>query len=139
MEIVKKYSTDDLSIIWKPQLCIHSENCFKALPRVFNPRRKPWIDPKEEDAEKIKLQIEKCPSGALSFENQKPKNAVLKSNTMEIQILENGPLLVQGPLKLSFASGRVENKDKPVALCRCGESKNKPYCDASHKKVDFRG
>jgi uncharacterized Fe-S cluster protein YjdI len=61
------YSKGELTIIWKPGLCIHSGICFKGLAEVFDPRRKPWIEPGRADTETIINQVKKCPSGALSY------------------------------------------------------------------------
>jgi uncharacterized Fe-S cluster protein YjdI len=63
-----KYQKENVTVIWKPELCIHSGICAKGLPNVFNPRRRPWIELTHEEVETIKEQIKKCPSGALSFE-----------------------------------------------------------------------
>lgn len=57
-----------------------------------------------------------------------------------IQILKNGPLLVRGPIELKDASGTVMPSAEPtVALCRCGRSSKKPFCDGTHKTVGFQG
>jgi len=66
-EIVKKYTNGEITIVWKPDTCAHSAKCFKGLPAVFDPRRKPWIEPLASDTESIIEQIKNCPSGALSF------------------------------------------------------------------------
>ncbi|MBS1664450.1 MAG: (4Fe-4S)-binding protein [Bacteroidetes bacterium] len=69
-EIVKKYKKGDLTIVWKPGVCIHSTVCWKAatgLPAVFNPFEKPWIKVDNATEEELMAQIKKCPSGALSF------------------------------------------------------------------------
>ena len=66
-----KYKKDNLTVIWKPEICIHSGICAKGLQNVFNPRRRPWIDVTQAEAHQIKEQIKKCPSGALSFEEEK--------------------------------------------------------------------
>ncbi len=66
-----KYSVQGLTVIWRPELCIHSGICAKGLPNVFNPKRRPWIELTHEETEIIKEQIKKCPSGALSFEEDK--------------------------------------------------------------------
>ena len=66
-EITKRYSNGEISVVWKPALCIHSAVCFKGLPGVFDPSRKPWIDPLAANTEEIKAQVGKCPSGALSI------------------------------------------------------------------------
>jgi len=62
-----KYSNGEITIIWQPNICIHSGICAKGLIEVFDPRRKPWIDMSLSDSETIKAQIKKCPSGALSY------------------------------------------------------------------------
>ena len=61
------YSNGEVTVIWKPGRCIHSGICFKGLPGVFDPRRKPWIDVQQADTNAIIEQVKKCPSGALSF------------------------------------------------------------------------
>lgn len=62
-----KYSNGEITIIWQPQICIHSGICARGLIEVFDPRRKPWIVMSASDTETIKAQILKCPSGALSY------------------------------------------------------------------------
>ena len=61
------YSNGEVTVIWKPGICIHSGICFKGLPGVFDPRRKPWIDVQQSDTGTIIEQVKKCPSGALSY------------------------------------------------------------------------
>jgi uncharacterized Fe-S cluster protein YjdI len=61
------YTKEGLTVVWKPDLCIHSGICAKGLQDVFNPRRRPWIDLTKAEKEQIKEQIKKCPSEALSF------------------------------------------------------------------------
>lgn len=62
------YKNDEVTVIWKPSLCIHSAICFKGLPQVFDPRRKPWIVMQNSDTTTIVEQVKQCPSGALSFQ-----------------------------------------------------------------------
>ncbi len=66
-EIVKNYSNGELTVVWKPNLCIHSGVCVRTLPKVYNPKEKPWIKPENASTEDLKAQINKCPSGALSY------------------------------------------------------------------------
>ena len=72
-EIVKKYTNDDVTIVWKPNVCIHSGICFRGLGEVFHPRELPWITPEKASTEKIVGQVKKCPSGALSYFMNKEK------------------------------------------------------------------
>jgi uncharacterized Fe-S cluster protein YjdI len=69
-DIIKKYTNGEVTVVWKPNVCIHSRICWTeatGLPAVFNPREKPWINMEASTTEKIVEQVKKCPSGALSF------------------------------------------------------------------------
>jgi uncharacterized Fe-S cluster protein YjdI len=79
-KMTKTYKTEDLTITWKPNVCIHSTICFKGLPHVFNPREKPWIKTENTNTEELINQIKKCPSGALSY---KLTNKSINTNTMD--------------------------------------------------------
>lgn len=70
-DITKKYTTKELTIIWKPGMCTHSRKCFQGLPDVFDPQSRPWITPENTTTQEIKDQIDKCPSKALSYELNK--------------------------------------------------------------------
>jgi uncharacterized Fe-S cluster protein YjdI len=139
-EIVKKYSNGELSVVWKPKLCIHSAICVNMLPNVYNPNEKPWIKAENASTAELKAQISKCPSGALSYEMDQGNTQEDKEtkSQMQIQISPNGPLLIQGNLSVTLADGSIEEKKRTTAFCRCGESANKPYCDGTHSKIDFK-
>ncbi len=62
-----EYTNGEITILWKPKLCIHAGVCVKMLPRVYNPKDRPWIKPESAKTDELKLQISKCPSGALSY------------------------------------------------------------------------
>ena len=61
------YSNDEITVVWKPELCQHSRICFTGLPEVFNPKIKKWVNPQGAPSAQIAEQVTKCPSGALSF------------------------------------------------------------------------
>ena len=65
---IHKYTNGEVTVIWQPNLCHHSAKCFKGLPGVFDPRRRPWIDMSQSNTRRIIEQVKICPSGALSFE-----------------------------------------------------------------------
>jgi rubredoxin/uncharacterized Fe-S cluster protein YjdI len=67
-DIVKHYSNDQLTVIWKPKLCDHNGNCTRRLPEVFDADRRPWVDISKADPDTIKEVVEECPTGALTFE-----------------------------------------------------------------------
>jgi len=64
----KTYSNQDITVIWKPDICIHSTKCWKASLAIFNPQRRPWIDMNGGSTEEIIKIVDNCPSGALSYE-----------------------------------------------------------------------
>lgn len=68
-----KYINGDLTVIWQPQKCIHSAVCVKMLPKVYNPKERPWIKAENATVEELKDQIDHCPSGALSYQFNKEK------------------------------------------------------------------
>jgi uncharacterized Fe-S cluster protein YjdI len=137
-EIVKRYTRDGVTVVWKPDVCIHSTICFKGLPRVFNPNKRPWINMEGSELEKIKQQVANCPSGAISIETNE-ETPVQAANNNLVEVLVNGPLCVHGSLKVKHADGTEENKSTKTFFCRCGQSSKKPYCDGTHKKIEFVG
>lgn len=140
-DITKKYTNGEVTIVWKPSVCIHSAICWKGatgLLDVFNPMEKPWIKPEGASTEKIVEQIKKCPSGALSyyFNNENAEPVKVTTDT-KIEVTPNGPLMVYGNITIKDQQGSETKKFNVTALCRCGQSKNKPYCDGSHIGAGF--
>ena len=134
----KTYDNGEITIAWKPSICIHSKLCWKNLPHVFNPREKPWIKHTAAETKVITDQIDKCPSGALSYTYNNKTNTTMENQT-KIEIAANGPILIHGTIELKNSDGKIEIKENMTALCRCGASANKPYCDGTHRKIDFKG
>ena len=61
----REYATDEIVVEWRPELCVHSGNCARGLPLVFDPKRRPWVDARAATAGEIEAQVARCPSGAL--------------------------------------------------------------------------
>lgn len=142
-DITKKYTNGEVTIVWKPAVCVHSTICWKAatgLPEVFNPMIKPWIKPEASTTEMMIEQIKKCPSGALSFymNDEAAKNPEISAESI-VEVSANGPLLVYGNITVKDSEGKETHKNKVTAFCRCGASSNKPYCDGTHQKIGFKG
>lgn len=136
---MKEYSNGEVTVIWQPALCIHSERCYKGLPEVFDPSARPWVNAEGASTDRIVVQVNQCPSGALSYRmengNSTPQDQAQKTS---IEAAIDGPLLIEGPISLSGQHGE-QQVDKPkVALCRCGHSSNKPFCDGSHKRQGWQ-
>lgn len=115
--------------------CIHARRCVLGLPAVFQPGTKGgWIFPENAQAEEIARIIDTCPSGALTYERLDggAEEPMPKVNTS--RIWENGPNELHGDIRIPGEEPR-----KRVLLCRCGQSKNKPFCDNSHIAAGFSG
>lgn len=139
--MTKKYSNKDITVVWQQDLCIHSTNCWKGLVKVFNPSEKPWIKMEGATTAQIIEQVEKCPSGALSFHyNDQTETKQKENTTIEtiVEVSKNGPLMVYGNIKVKHKDGTVVQKQRITALCRCGGSSNKPFCDGTHVKIGFK-
>lgn len=138
-EIVKKYEKGELTILWKPKICIHAAICVQMLPDVYNPNEKPWINAENASMEALKSQISKCPSGALTYEMKDEKGGDNSTVETKVQVTANGPLLVQGALEVTGTDGSITKKSRTTAFCRCGASSNKPFCDGAHNSINFSG
>jgi uncharacterized Fe-S cluster protein YjdI len=159
----KHYTNGEVTVIWRPEVCTHSTICWRSLPTVFNPRVRPWVNAQGADTNTIIAQVDLCPSGALSWYMNLPEEekqtqevtnetyiavdgpgshvqqAEISSERIEIQAIPNGPLIVKGDAILRLSSGEIVEVKGKAALCRCGESKNKPFCDGSHGPYGFKG
>ena len=125
-----------LTIHWDSSLCYHAAECVKAQPGVFDPKRRPWIKTDEASDDDIASAIDACPSGALSYtradgEVTPPEMAV------SIQVMPDGPVMIVGQAEVVDDQGAVVKSAKRMALCRCGASDNKPFCDGAHASVGF--
>lgn len=142
------YTNEEVTVVWKPKVCIHSTLCWKGLIEVFNPRERPWVKIEGAATERIIEQVRQCPSGALSYflneeaakaENNTDKVVSEAANILKIEVTPNGPYIIQSECLIIHSNGSEETKTGTVALCRCGASQNKPYCDGSHNAVKFQG
>ena len=139
-EIVKEYSNGDFTIVWKPGICMHAEICAKTLPQVYNPDVRPWIKAENASVGELKNQIDKCPSGALSYYVKGEENVVSEPlQVTRVEVRPNGPLVVEGILNIINAEGKIEERKNKTAFCRCGASAKKPFCDGAHGKIGFVG
>ncbi|MEB8432518.1 (4Fe-4S)-binding protein [Cocleimonas sp. KMM 6892] len=140
-EVIKHYSTDNITVVWQPAKCSHSKICFHQLPQVFNPNNRPWVTLDGSSEDEVVAQVGKCPSGALSIQQKKEistqMNTQDKDTATKVKVTKGGPLLVEGNLTITMPDGEEVTKEGMTALCRCGASANKPYCDGSHSKIEF--
>ncbi len=136
----KTYRTNEIAVTFEPRLCIHSAICLKALPAVFDVHARPWVAPDQAGADEIAEAVRLCPSGALSYVRTQEGVESTEEPDPEPVILplDNGPLLIHGDFAIEAEDGTPIRRVTRAALCRCGASKNKPFCDNSHRAVGFR-
>jgi glutamate synthase domain-containing protein 2 len=116
-------------------ICSHVGYCTDGLPSVFRMRTKPWIDPDADTIENIIETIQKCPSGALSYSID-GVHFDHYHNTPRIKLSEDGPYTVTGEIELSDKDNSTSTEH--YTLCRCGKSKNKPFCSGQHWYEKFK-
>ncbi|MFQ6103044.1 MAG: CDGSH iron-sulfur domain-containing protein [Candidatus Glassbacteria bacterium] len=134
---LKEYTGKDITIIDNRGVCSHSEECIKNLGSVFRKDRRPWIEPDAATVKDIVGTIEKCPSGALSYKIGEKHYKDLDREPA-ILVSKNGPLEVVGGIELKDDMGSKPESREHYTLCRCGASKNKPFCDGAHHEIGFR-
>ena len=132
-----RFESEDIIVSWDYVRCIHVEACIQALPAVFNRDRRPWIDPSLATANEVVVACEACPTGALHYERLDGGTAEQPQNHNTLTVSADGPLFAKGDLKILSESGEPILKETRAALCRCGQSRNKPLCDGSHREIEF--
>jgi len=118
-------------------VCSHRGYCTDNAPQVFRMKTEPWIDPDGLDADEAANVIETCPSGALSY----TRDGVLHKDydrKLKITVSKDGPYDVVGGPEFIDAEGNKPESKEHCALCRCGHSKNKPFCSGQHWYVEFK-
>jgi uncharacterized Fe-S cluster protein YjdI len=128
------YEGKAISINDNRGVCAHAARCTDGLKSVFKYGQEPWIDPDGADLEAIKEQVRQCPSGALSYTIEGVEYADFGQEP-GVTIIKNGPYRVAGGVELKdSANGQEPQTRDHYTLCRCGGSKNKPFCDGTHWK-----
>jgi uncharacterized Fe-S cluster protein YjdI len=135
----KEYEGSGIVVGWEPDRCIHARECVNGLPGVFDPGRRPWIDPSGVAGDEVAEVIRRCPSGALTYRPTDPTVGEEAHEGVEVRVVAGGPLIVRGEVRLRAADGTEVTTTPRATLCRCGGSANKPFCDGSHRTNGFEG
>jgi CDGSH-type Zn-finger protein/uncharacterized Fe-S cluster protein YjdI len=113
--------------------CIHSRNCVLGAPSVFKADVKgAWIDADGAPVEELAAIARSCPSGAITYERTDGGPAEEPPPVNVVRIRENGPLAVHAEIDIEGHESMVR-----ATLCRCGASRNKPFCDGAHVAAQF--
>jgi CDGSH-type Zn-finger protein/uncharacterized Fe-S cluster protein YjdI len=134
---IRHYTDERIDVSYDATRCIHAAVCVHRLPAVFDTARRPWILPSGAEADAIAAVVARCPTGALHAIRLDggPAESVPAENVIVPR--PNGPLYVRGQLHLHAPDVDVTLDDVRIALCRCGQSRNKPFCDNSHRDAGF--
>lgn len=133
---IYEFEGSDVIVRWDRIRCIHAEECVHGAPQVFDPNRRPWIEPDEIKADEVAKVVWDCPTGALHYERKDGASGEPIPSSNSARLAVDGPIYIEGRIDLVFADGTRENENR-VALCRCGDSKNKPFCDNSHIEAGY--
>jgi uncharacterized Fe-S cluster protein YjdI len=133
----KPYRAQDIVVYFEPRRCLHTGECLRAVPEVFDNRKTPWINPGAAEPDRVAEAVRRCPTGALHFERLDGGEAETAPARTTVTIMPDGPLFVRGDLEIRRGDGTVLGAETRVALCRCGHSRTKPFCDNSHFGAGF--
>ena len=131
------YEGKELTVRDNRGVCSHAGHCTGGLPAVWRSAVEPWIDPDGAGKDEIVKIIRKCPSGALSYV-EAGKVETDYHDAPEIQISRDGPYEVRGGIELKDVEFGAGASREHYVLCRCGHSRNKPFCDGSHWYAGFK-
>ena len=130
------YQGDRAEVDWDGRLCIHIGECGRAKGDLFVTGRKPWCRPDLASDDEVVEVVERCPTGALTYRREDGDGERIPE-TNSVVVSNNGPLYVRGQLEIDGAADDMPGVRFRAALCRCGDSKNKPFCDNSHETKGF--
>ena len=118
-------------------ICAHAGRCTDGLPAVFKLATEPWIDPDGATVEAILDTVKKCPSGALSYSIDGVEHRDQDREPM-VTVTKNGPYALTGGVEVAVADRAEGASTEHCTMCRCGGSKNKPFCDGTHWHIGFQ-
>lgn len=152
----RQYTNGDITVFWVPSKCIHATTCFRELIEVFNPGRRPWVNMDGAPSRKIIEVVNKCPTQALIWKNNQdlseeekkaqrnvghteetPRTLSGQEEPTSIRIMRDGPIVVEGKFTIIGSGDQQLRPTTLTSFCRCGASRNMPYCDGTHRKIDF--
>lgn len=134
---LRRYTSDDIDVTYDVVRCIHVAECVRGLPTVFDRNKRPWVQPAQADADTVAEVVLRCPTGALHFEPKDGGDEEPIPLQNSVVPAPNGPLYIRGNFTVRLPNGNVLT-DTRVALCRCGASEQKPFCDNSHLAIRFQ-
>lgn len=134
---VLRFEGQDVDVVWDGNLCIHAEECWRSDSELFELERDPFGDPDAVSVEEVNRISKRCPSGAIAWRDKDGNLKEEPEAENTVTVVPGGPLYIRGELTIEGVPEQEGNVYRRVALCRCGQSKNKPFCDKSHVKAGW--
>jgi CDGSH-type Zn-finger protein/uncharacterized Fe-S cluster protein YjdI len=137
-QTIHQYPGNAVEVSWDKRLCIHVGECGRAEGELFVGGRNPWCDPNVAgSADSVAEVCQRCPTGALTYVRKDGGATEVAPARNQVVVANDGPLYVTGDLAIDGAAEDQPGVRFRAALCRCGASKNKPFCDNSHRELRF--
>lgn len=133
---LQTYAADGVTVTYDPNVCIHAAECVRHLPPVFDTSVSRWIRPERASVDEVMTTVARCPTGALQATRADGVRET-PDEPATARITARGPLYLRGDITIKDHMGAVLATGTRVALCRCGASQNKPFCDGSHRSAGF--
>ena len=133
----ENYVGSELTVHDNRGICAHAGFCTERLSSVFRMKQEPWIDPDGASKEQVIETIRACPSGAISYTTGGVEHRDRGDEEACVMVAPNGPYAIQGAVELTGVEWGEGASREHYDLCRCGASRNKPFCDGSHWNEKF--
>lgn len=133
-----RYPGEEISVEWDGRLCIHIGECGSSEGDLFVGGRDPWCKPDLTTIDDVVDVVKRCPTGAITFESTDKTMIETAESENTVMVSYQGPYFIRGDLDIDGASEDMPGVSFRAALCRCGASKNKPFCDNSHESIGFK-
>lgn len=156
----RRYTNGEITVYWKPDACVHASYCFRELIDVFDPGRRPWVNMEGAPTAEIIRVVDMCPTEALTWKwNDEEKNrdvypshtnhiiyrrpALMLSNNgastepVSVKVMPYGPVVINGSFTIRYEGRIKEVNESIISLCRCGASNHQPFCDGTHREINF--
>ena len=137
-DLTREYGAPGITVQWYAGRCIHSANCVRALRDVFDPQRRPWVDPAAASADAIADAVLRCPSGALQFLRHDGGAQEAPDQPATVTPIRNGPLYLRGDIEIRSLGGAPLRRGTRVSICRCGLALKMPFCDNTCREARWR-
>ncbi|MEW8628016.1 MAG: CDGSH iron-sulfur domain-containing protein [Candidatus Thiodiazotropha sp.] len=127
------YNGTEIDVEWDERLCIHIGECGYSEGELFIAGRDPWCQPDLSSPTEVRQIVGRCPSGALVCRNKDGQVTEKAESENTVTVSYQGPYFFKGDLAIEGSPDDMPGVQFRAALCRCGLSKNKPFCDNSHE------